>query len=260
MADLYFLLADETQVARPEASYYCYAGLVLDSARLPIVDAAVAQQRTALGLEPAERLKFADRARPTRISRDAWRQAKSEVMAAVLDAEGYMLSIYVHLRIAAGGQLEHWAFDNLALLFNDFLASRDSVGLMIFDHSEAINRPDVADVVSGITSIGAWRAQAPRVLGVATTHVEWLHAAAAADISIGSLRYCLEKPEHDVSKNMFEIISRLVWSNGGNPPDAWMGRGFTFLPRRILWVPYSRDYNALKGDIRSLYWEASSPF
>lgn len=251
-----FLFADETLVQRGTADFYCYAGLILTPDQLVEVDSVVAEERGRLGLAPTEPLKFASAARPSRIPSGEWLNSKAAVLKALVLVRAAVVAILVHERIAKGGEKAHWSFDNLAMIFDRYLASTGGVGLVIFDHSDEIRRGDVADIVSGATVIGGVAIESSRVLGAATTHVEWMHGAAAADIALGSFRYCLERPDNDVSAAMFELVSPLIWSGSAGPPDGWFGMGIDLLPRRVLSPKYLVSYGALKRDMRALHAKA----
>ena len=234
--DFEMLFCDETKVKRPSgAEFFLCGGLVVPGAMFADVCDVVAQARASIGLAPKEPLKFSVRGRPKRIDGDAWTQAKSMLMAGLAPLGLHVFAIYLHESIAKQDQKAHWALDGVCLAFNGHLASVGAQGFVVVDHSKELGRADLADVASGTLSVSVFESALPRVRGVSFGHVESALPLQAVDVVLGSIRYCLEKPEHDVSVELAESLSHF---SGALEQRPWQVK-----------VPhYAKDYNRFEAD------------
>jgi len=235
-AEFEMMFCDETKVKRASgAEFFLYGGLVVPSESFGDVCDVVARARESIGLKPKEPLKFSVRDRPKRIGPDDWTQAKSELMAGLAPLRLHVFAIYIHESIARQDQKAHWALDGVCLAFNGHLASRRAQGLVVVDHSKELGRDDLADVASGTLNVSVFQSELPLVRGVSFGHVESALPLQAVDVVLGSVRYCLEKPGHDVS---LQLAGSLSGFSGQLERRPW----------KVKVARYSSDYDDFARD------------
>jgi hypothetical protein len=239
------LFCDETTIKRHGgAAFFLYCGLVLAPPQFGLVCDLLARVRQRIGLLASEPLKFTTRQAPKRLDHQTWTSAKSEVLAGLGTMGLPLIGVYVHEAIANSQSKTHWALDALCVEFNKRLVATGDRGLVVVDHTRELDRSDAAEIASGTTAVSIFTNKLSAVGGVASGHVEAMLPLQAVDILVGSLRYCLENPTHDVSA---EIASALV--------------GLDIKLERRPWnvkVPeYLQDYLRLSSDWRDLRLTAS---
>jgi hypothetical protein len=151
----------------------------------------------------------------------------------------YVFAIFLHEAIANQDQKAHWALDGVCLAFNQHLAGAGAQGFVVVDNSKELRRDDLADVASGRLSVSIFRSELDRVRGVSLGHVESALPLQAVDVVIGSIRYCLEKPSHDVSVELAGSVSHF---SGKLERRPW----------NVKTAGYAKDYTDFESDWRDL--------
>jgi hypothetical protein len=205
---LELLFCDETHVPRPSgAKFFLYGGLAVPASQFASVCDAVASARNSIGLLPSEPLKFSVRARPERIERSDWTAAKELLLSMLAPLELNVFSLYLHEAVAKQDHKAHWALTGVCVSFERHLSVIGAQGFVVVDHSKELHRSDLADLAVGTTSVSVFQNSLPSIRGVSFGHVENVLPLQAVDVVLGSIRYCLEKPEHDVSSKLAASLS-----------------------------------------------------
>lgn len=234
--ELHLLYCDETDIARPDGTrFFMYGGLVVASSQAAGVAGAVIAAREQIGLLPHEPLKFAIRARPERVSPSDWTDAKRSLLGQLAVTGVKVICHLVHERIANQDHKAHWALDAACVEFQDQLGKTNGRGLVVVDHNEGLSRQDLAEIASGETVVSVFRNKLPSIDGVALGHAETVLGLQAADVLLGSIRYCLEKPDHDVSVDLIGSLGRFSGV-------------LETRPRVVKVAAYRADYEALRSE------------
>lgn len=240
MGELELMFCDETTVQRPTGvEFFLYGGLVVPGSRFEAVCDAVDAARTSIGLKPNEPLKFSGRERPKHVDSAAWTAAKSLLMQLLAPLDLHVFAIFVHESIAKQDEKAHWALDGVCLAFDAHLGASGGQGYVVVDHSKNLGRSDLADVASGTLAVSTFESALARVRGVSFGHVESSLPLQAIDVVLGSLRYCLEKPQHDVS---VDLIGALSCFSGVLAKRPW----------QVKSARYEADYKEFDKDWRDL--------
>lgn len=199
----------------------------------------VAKARSDLGLNPSEPLKFSSRARPRHVDANAWTDAKKKVLAGASSLGLQFHCIYVHNSIAKSDEKVHFAVDALCVAFNEALTRINGHGLVVIDHTSNVDREDFAEIASGVMRVSIFENKLSSIGGVSVGHVEWVLPLQLTDVVLGALRYCLEKPDHEVSINIYRDF-----------------RGLEMMleqrPRTIKVWAYQADCDRLRADLDAL--------
>lgn len=255
--ELHVLFCDETEVDRPSGyKFSITAGIVLKEDQIRSLCTLLTQEREQLGLQPTEPLKFSSKEKPERLTDEEWLNAKRAVLEGMA-SQGVALLAHIVLNNIAAKEGPEWAIDALVGAFDRLLECDGGCGIVIADHWK-YKREDMADVATG--KVGIYGSSAPYVMGVATAHVEAMMPLQLADLAVGALRFCLGRPDFDVSKTLFGYMRQMIWPGFGtaDPPDAWFwGGGLELRPSEVMVTTYANEYKSLESDIRTLSEEAS---
>lgn len=249
--ELHLLFSDESLIDRESGfRFRVTAGVVLKEEQINSLCSVLTGERHRIGLQPTEPLKFSPRERPKRISEDDWKEAKRVVLEAMA-YEGVALLAHVVLENIASNQAPEWAMDALVGIFDRLLDCDGGCGIVVADNWK-YDRNKLAHVAAG--SVGIYGSKAPHVMGVSTAHVEAMLPLQLADLAVGALRFCLGRPNYDVSKTLFGYLSKMLWPgfSDAQPPDAWFSGGLELRPSSVQVDHYADEYKQLKVDIRSL--------
>ncbi len=236
----HLLFCDETDVVRQHGgNFFLYGGLVIAPEQFAHACAIVADARADLGLLPREPLKFTPKARPARVEAAAWTAAKDKVLRGVSQLGLHFLGVYVHEAVAKADAKVHWAIDALCVSFNQLLAPVKGQGFVVIDHTQDVDRADFAEIASGAVAVSIFESDLKSIGGVAVGHVESALPLQITDVVLGALRYCMEKPHHAVSADIYRALGGLT---GRLEQRPWNVK-----------VPhYASDYVRLRDDLTAL--------
>ena len=250
------LFADETNTEPSrDVEFFIYGGLVLSGEQVEEVHAGIRQIRADLGLSHREPLKFSGR--PRRITAAEHRDAKGAVIAMLGDVGARFIAYCVHHDIAKGvsvGQRNEYALNTLLWGFHRLLRLEDEHGLAILDQLRPQERYIVSRLNSeGLEMIDGRMVPLPRLSGIATAHVEWSHCLSACDVLLGAFRYCVNKPEHDASREMFPRVIPLLWHRADATGRRFVrDYGLILRPKDVRAARISRRYEWLVSALQRL--------
>jgi hypothetical protein len=236
----HLLFCDETDVVRAKGgNFFLYGGLVIAPDQYADACAVVTEARADLGLLPSEPLKFSPKSRPSRIDTAAWTAAKDKVLRGAGGLGLQFLGVYVHESIAKTDSKVHFAVDALCVAFDQVLAAAKGHGFVVIDHTHDVDRADFAEIASGAVAVSIFKSDLKAIGGVAFGHVESALPLQITDVVLGALRYCMEKPHHDVSVDIYRALGGLTGKLEQRP---WNVK-----------VPhYASDYARLRADLSDL--------
>jgi hypothetical protein len=79
------------------------------------------------------------------------------------------------------------------------------------------------------------------------------HACSAADIVLGSFRYCINDPQNvEAAKEMMANVTQLLWHEREGEAIHVFGKGLIFAPKNVKLPAYKTEYDSLLDHINSL--------
>jgi hypothetical protein len=257
---LYLMLGDEADAEQSRGQkFFVYGAIFVPQESIKPLTDGVEAIRTAAKFEPTDSLKFANKTRPPKISKETFREVKAKVMDLAAQ-HGVVFCAYaiLHAIAANRGHKDLVLFGANTLLgkFNEFLGTdQDTFGLVLFDripidHPYAYLREKFQ---IGMTFLdGRPTSRLERIMGLATTADGASHLASIADILVGSWRYCVNEPEMDVAgKAIFPKLMDLMWKRTRDGQLYVLDFGFVLRPQEVQVEKYKKDYNDLRARLQS---------
>jgi len=247
---MYTLFTDETNTQPDEnVKFFVYGGLIIPNNIMQELHNAIGGLRIDTGFETTDELKFDTRSRPERISVSSFRNIKSRVVDECIRLGCRFVATYVLHDIAKDQTNEQrisWGANCLIKSFNEFLKSQgmDKYGFVIADRYNKAFEIFKEKFQKGLYHQKAKNYYFPdRTLGYFISCSGSSHFVSAADIVIGSFRYCINDPSNvDAARAMYKKINIMQYSVTEHP--------FT-----VISAAYQKEYDGLKSKLEDLKTE-----
>ena len=256
---MYVLFTDETNLpSDPRAKFFAYGGLIVHISSLPDLHDGIAAIRATAGYAPGDELKFETNARPSNVSIEAARVAKSAVINLCIELECRFIAYVVLHDIARNTSQEaliRWGADHVIGKFNVFLGHRESRGIVALDRlsSSTEYRLLTDKFVSGLTFDDDEPVHLENVLLFSSTCINASHASSAMDIVLGAFRYCINQPPNvAAAQEMMRCVAQLVWCTTDGQKLYALEKGLVFRPKNVKVAKYAQEYQRLLEHINSL--------
>jgi hypothetical protein len=219
---VYIFFGDETNTEPTrDVEFFIYGGVVLSGDQLVQVHEGIRRIRTGLGLTHSEPLKFAGS--PKRISAQDHRAAKQEVLDLLRASGARFIAYCVHHRIVGQSisRRNEYALNTVLWGFHHFLAVEQDYGLAVLDRLRPQERLVVGRLnAEGLEMHDGRTVRMPRLVGIATAHIEWSHCLSACDVLLGAFRYCVNSPSTAAARAMFPAVADLLWYKPETEPRS----------------------------------------
>lgn len=256
---MYFMLGDEADAEQSRGQkFFVYGAIFVPHESTKPLSDGVEAARKAAKFEATDSLKFADKTRPAKISKETFRDVKAKVMDLAAQ-HGVVFCAYAILHAIAANQghknLVLWGANTLVGKFNEFMGTdQDTFGLVLFDRIP-IDHPYQylrEKFQTGMTfSDGRLTSRLERIIGFASTTDGASHLASIADIFVGSWRYCVNEPQMDAAGGaMFPKLMDLMWKRTSNGKLYVHDFGFVLRPQEVQVEKYKKDYNDLRARLQ----------
>jgi hypothetical protein len=226
---------------------------VLSADQVVEVHEGVRRIRRGLGLAHSESLKFAGR--PKRISAQDHLDAKREVLD-LLQASGARFIAYcVHHRVVGRsiGRRNEYALNTVLWGFHHFLTIEQDHGIAVLDRLRPEERLPVGRLnAEGLEMSDGRTVRMPRLVGIATAHIEWSHCLSACDVLLGAFRYCVNNPSTRAAREMFPVVADLLWYKPGTDPRSVREFGLLLRPKSVAAPSIRARYGALVDSFKRL--------
>jgi len=263
---MYLMLGDEADAEQSRGQkFFVYGAIFVPQESIKPLSDGVEGIRTAAKFEPTDSLKFADKTRPTKISRETFREVKTMVMDLAAQHR-IVFCAYATLHAIAANRghkdLVRFGANTLLGKFNEFLGTdRDTFGLVLFDRIP-IDDPYAylrEKFQIGMTDLkGKPKGRLERIMSYASTTDGASHLASIADILVGSWRYCVNEPERDVvGKAIFPKLMNRMWKRAKGGQLYVLDFGFVLRPQNVQVEKYKKDYDDLCARLQD-YLDAAS--
>jgi hypothetical protein len=263
---MYLMVGDEADAEQSRGQKFFVYGAIFvshDSSK-PLSD-GVEAIRLAAKFEPTDSLKFADKTRPEKISKETFREVKGRVMD-LARQHGVVFCAYAMLHAIAANQghknMVLWGANTLLGKFNEFLGTdQDTFGLVLFDRIPIDHPyPYLREKFQiGMTFPGDRPPnRLERIIGLGSTTDGASHLASVADILVGSWRYCVNESEMDVAgKAMFPKLMDLMWKRTSDGKLYVNDFGFVLRPQEVQVDKYKKEYKDLRARLQ-VYLDAKA--
>lgn len=259
---MHILLTDETNKSSSDkVKFFVYGGILMPANALSQLDEHIGKIRKKLGYLPTDTLKFDTNSRPEQVSPEQSLQAKQWVIEAChLCGIKFVVQIIHHGIVKAQPleQVVYWAADYVISRFHQYLGRVSDDGIVIIDNVPEGNQYQylTKKFQVGLEANGT-NHEIPRIKMFASTCVGASHANSAMDIVLGTFRYVLNNPKHDVSRDMMRNLIGLLWHTKIGEDIYTIDRGLILRPKlNEIKVPsYKKAYEEVIDNINELIKE-----
>ena len=259
---MHILLADETNKTQSElVKFFVYGGILFPSTILSKLDEKISEIRINAGYKPVDVLKFDTNSRPEGVSIEEAKKAKQEVIETCKEL-GVKFIVHVILHDIAKNQpisqKVYWAADYVIGRYHKYISEVSDDGIVVID-----NVPEGGQYkyITHKFQVGLETPdktiELPRIKLFASTCIGASHACSAMDIVLGTFRYVINNPNHDVSIPMMMNLMSLIWHTRKGQDIYAIGKGLIFRPKlnEIEVQKYKDKYEQLIENINELIKE-----
>jgi hypothetical protein len=255
---MYLMLGDEADFEQGRGQkFFIYGAIFVPPESIKPLSDAVEAARVAAKFEAADSLKFADKTRPAKISKETFREVKAKVMDLAAE-HGVVFCAYAMLHAIASNQahkeLVTFGANTLLGKFNEFLETdKDTFGLVLFDripiphHHQYLKEKFQV----GLTFPDGNVKRLENIVGLASTTDGASHLASVADILVGSFRYCVNEEQMDIAgKAMFPKLMDVMWKRKVGGKLSVRDLGFVLRPQEVQVAKYKKEYDDLRSRLQ----------
>lgn len=259
---MHLLLTDETN-KRPSdnVKFFVYGGILFPIGTLSSLDAKIAAIRREAGYLPTDELKFDTRSRPSQVTHEKATRTKQQVVEVCKElGVKFIVQIILHdiVRNQPAEQVVYWAADYIISRFHQYLVKVADDGIVIIDNVPEGNQYQYLSrkFQVGLEAKGV-AYDIPRIKMFANSCVGASHANSAMDIVLGSFRFVLNNPKHDVSRPMMLNLMSLIWHTRVGEQIYAIDRGLILRPKLsdIKVTSYREKYEEVLANINKLIAE-----
>lgn len=254
------LLGDETNRQYDPTGFLVYGGLIFTSEGAIAVTDAIKNVRARLQYSPVDSLKFDTRARPAHVSVEDATAAKNDVIQTCMDNDCVFIVHIIHHDIVRGQTPDdqiHRAADYVLSRYNMFLKYCREYGLVILDTLPQRSEFDYMrrKFQVGLHLDDGTEVPLDRILSFSSTCDGASHLSSAADIVLGSFRYCINDPRNvEAATEMMRNVASMMWHRSIGDNRYLGDRGLIFRPPidRVRSRPLRQQYEELRDHIEGL--------
>lgn len=254
---MYTFLVDETNKNFQSGYFFIVGGLVFRQDQVDLVDESVRKHAYDAGFRPGDSFKFSTSERPQHITPQQHSAAKAAVVSDLREIGVRMIAAVIMHDIAKPKGYEtqmNYSLNTVARAYHKLLCAENATGMMFIDrdndryeHLETLFQTGL-EFQSGSKQLLNDRI---RMFGMTSDNASNL--SSAADIALGSFRYCVNvaagEGKEEVARQIFGDLSRIFWG-------AVDGTG-KFIIRDYGYHPQPRIEKVRKPDHKQRYLDLS---
>lgn len=235
---MHIFLVDETNKNFEPGHFFIVGGLVIRPEQVEAVHSSVGKHSSAAGFRPGDSFKFSTSERPSYISPQAHREAKTKVIADLRDIGVRMIATVVLHDLARNKGYDeqmNYSLNTIAGAYHKLLYHEDSHGVMLIDRdNDRYNHLEHLFQHGLKFSDGDQKDLSDRIRLFGQTSDNASTLSSAADIALGSFRYCVNvasgQGREEVAHSIFGDLSQIFWRNH-DPSGILRIRDFGYHPR-----------------------------
>lgn len=257
---MHLLLTDETnRTKKGDKKFFVYGGLIVPLNEMGNLNLEIEKIRKKAGYKNTDTLKFDTNARPDNISVEEATEVKKQVVQECIKKDCRFIVHIIHHKLLKNQNPDIFtiqAADYVIGRFNIFLREKKSSGICIMDRlSKDAQFPYMkAKFTRGLVFHNSKDVPLDRIHLFASSVLEASHLNSAADIILGSFRYCINNPKNSESAGeMMKNVMELIWKGENDDIRRADDHGFIVRPQ---WDKIGRylknDYTELVDHINGL--------
>ena len=234
---MYLMLTDETNLQpSTDAEFFIYGGLIIPADRLSEIGDRIGQIRNDVGYGPTDKLKFDTRVRPPNVSIEEATAAKRLVIDLCLETGCTFIAYAIMHVITRNETLEtrvQYGANSVISRFNQYLVEQDDEGICLVDTLpfSSGNQYLEEKFTEGLTFSNRPSVPLSRIRLFGQTCNNASHVSSAADIVLGSFRYCVNNPNNpDAASDMFKKVAAMMWHQDDGERRLVRERGLILRP------------------------------
>ena len=259
---MHILLTDETNKTPSEqVKFFAYGSIMFPVETLSKLDEKIRLIRVEAGYKPTDVLKFDTRVRPAQVTAAQATKAKAQVVEACKElGVKFVVCVILHdiMKNQDAAKKCYWAADYVISRFHQYLNAVKDDGMVIIDNvPEGEQYQYLTKKFTVGLEVGAKTFQLPRIKLYSSTCVGGSHACSAMDIVLGTFRFAINNPSHNVSRPMMLNIMSLIWHTRIGDEIHTLDRGLILRPQldKITSRKYKASYDDLIKNINALIAE-----
>lgn len=223
---MFWFLTDETNKPPKDDQFFIYGGVIIDSERVPEVDAAVRAVRAEHGYEPSAAFKF--HGGQSGKEPDEHEVARLALLD-LLPALGVKFAAtVVHARIRADRPINtviEMGINTMTMAYWEYLGDEASPGIMLIDRVDKTKDYDEFTNFSrrfteGLRFGAVTRRVDNRVLLFGMTNNNSSNLSSVVDICLGAFRWCVNEStsgnsDSERARRYWARVDALIWRKGG---------------------------------------------
>lgn len=216
---MYTFLVDETNKNFQSGHFFIVGGLVLRPDQIDRVDASVREHAKAAGFRPGDSFKFSTSERPQHITPHQHSVAKAAVISDLRSIGVRMIAAVIMHNIARPKGYEtqmNYSLNTVARAYHKLLCAENATGMMFIDRDNQRYEHLETLFQTGLKfQGGSSMLLSDRIRMFGMTGDNASNLSSAADIALGSFRYCVNasvgEGKKEVARQIFSDLSRLFW-------------------------------------------------
>lgn len=255
---MYWFLTDETNKPPKDDQFFIYGGVIIDSDRVPEVDAAVRKVRKDHGYEPSASFKF--HGGQSGKETDDHEKAKLALLELLPALDVKFAATVVHARIGAGRPINtviEMGINTMTQAFWEYLGDTTSPGIMLIDRVDKTKDYDEFTNFARRFTEGLDFGREPkrvddRILLFGMTNNNSSHLSSVVDICLGAFRWCVNEStsgngDSERAREYWTRVDALIWRKRGS---RTLG-GYRPRPVDVRGPQIRPVYEQLQRDLRS---------
>lgn len=260
---MHWFLTDETNKPPKDDQFFIYGGVIVDSERVPEVDATVRAVRKKFGYEQSAPFKFygGDSGK----EREAHEEAKLELLDRLPALDVKFAASPVHARIRGEKPINtvmEMGINTMTMAYWEYLKGENSTGIMLIDRVDKSKDYDEFNnfarrFTEGLDFQGKARRVDDRILLFGMTNNNSSHLSSVVDICLGAFRWCVNastsgRGDDERAREYWQRVDALIWRKAG----ARTKGGYRPRPLAISHPEIKAIYVQLEFDLRN--WSVAS--
>lgn len=261
---VYLLYTEETSIRRdPKSRFFTYSGMFFPADSLADIHSLVRHIRDDSDFRDVEEFKFSAGSRPKNLTKEQHAAARRDVLNGCRQIGARLITTIVLPGVAKGrpmGELVGWGVNAVLGAFEDFLTQEDATGICVLDRLPFTQPYKYLKTrfQSGATSADGAARRLDRIQMLSLSCAGASHAASAADIVIGSLKYCLNQQDPgETCRAMLPGLLGMMWHKQEGDSVRLRGYGLRFSPEEVKIPAYQQQYDDLTRRLETFLKEGS---
>lgn len=256
---MYIFFGDETceSSKKDKAEFFIYGGIFFVIEKLHHLNNEVEKIRNDAGYKRSQEFKFCTDTRPSNVSIDKFKEAKSNLLDLCKNNDVNLISCVVLHNIANTIEKKHsYPVSEVLAKFDNFLSLKKDTGICIFDRIPKANLQInliKEKYQKGLVYSGA-EIRLDNIESYSISSIGASNIGSIIDIVLGSLGYCINnRRDIDVAKNLMKKVFPLFITKKTIDNEIKLfNQGLLLRPSNVQIKSYERQYDDLRKNLKSL--------